>query len=295
MSSFKNFLDTEDVVLFAGAIGTELQRRGFKTTLPLWSAAAPLDGYDLLTQIHRDYFDAGADVCITNTFRTTPRTFEKVGNPAQGRTALKRAVDSAKEAASHVKDRPVFVAGSFAPLEDCYRPDLVPDDETIAREHGELATWLAEEGVDFLLAETINAKREAVAMARAASATGLPFMISFVVNEDGTLFDGTTLADVAAATDLPGRVAVSINCRPIDVIDAAFPALAASTTHALGAYPNGIGQPHDDEGWIFDNNPDSVDKFVSAMQRWKDKGARILGGCCGTTPDYIAALAKAVR
>lgn len=295
MSEFLSFLKRGETIVFAGAVGTELQRRGFKTTLPLWSASAPLDGYDVLTQIHHDYFTAGADICITNTFRTTPRTFEKVGDARLARQALKRAVDSAKEAKAAVTGRPVFIAGSFAPLEDCYRPDLVPDDATLKREHTELATWLAEEGVDFLLAETINAKREAVAMARAASATGLPFMISFVVNPDGTLFDGTPLADVVDATNLPGRFAVSINCRPIDVIDSAFDTLCDTTDQLIGVYPNGIGHPHDDEGWIFENNPDSIGKFVDNALAWKSAGARILGGCCGTTPDYIAALAKAVR
>lgn len=296
MSDFLNFLQREDTVLFAGAVGTELQRRGFKTTLPLWSASAPLDGYDVLTQIHKDYFSAGADICITNTFRTTPRTFDKVGRAQDAHLALKRAVDSAKEARSLVTDRPVFIAGSFAPLEDCYEPDLVPDDESLKREHTELAQWLAAEGVDCLLAETINSKREAVAMARAASATGLPFIISFVVNPDGSLFDGTALSEVVAATDLPGRCAVSINCRPIDIIDSAFDALmSAAPDQIWGVYPNGIGHPHDDEGWIFENNPDSIGKFTDYILQWRSKGARILGGCCGTTPDYIAALAKAVR
>lgn len=296
MTRFTDFLNTADTVLFPGGTGTELQRRGFKTTLPLWSASAVFDdGYDLLTQIHWDYFKAGADICITNTFRTTPRAFDKIGRRDEARHALKRACDSAKEAQTSISDRPTFIGGSFAPLEDCYEPSLVPAEEILVKEHTELANWLAQEGVDFLMPETINAKTEAIAMARAASNTGLPFIISFVVDKNGVLLDGTPLAEVIAATDFPGRAAISINCRAIDVMNSAFDILQNTTDLPLGVYPNGIGHPHEDEGWIFENNPDSIDKFVAAALGWKDRGARIIGGCCGTTPDYITALSKAVR
>jgi homocysteine S-methyltransferase len=295
MPGFTDFLKEQDIVLFPGATGTELQRRGFATTLPLWSASANLDGFDILTQIHRDYFLAGADICITNTFRTTPRTFDKVGRKDDAHRALIRGVDAAKEAQKIITDRPTFIGGSFATLEDCYEPDLVPDDASLNREHEEQAQWLAAEGVDFMMPETINSLRESIAMARAASNTGLPFIISFVTRENGDLFDGTPLKQVIDATDFPGRVAVSVNCRPIDIIDGAFDALRAATDLPLGIYPNGIGHPHDVEGWIFENNPDSIAKFTTAALGWRDKGAKILGGCCGTTPDYIAALAKAVR
>ena len=91
MTRFTDFLNQSDTVLFPGGTGTELQRRGYKTTLPLWSASAVLDGYDLLTQIHREYFQAGSDICIANTFRTTPRAFDKVGRKDEARHALKRA------------------------------------------------------------------------------------------------------------------------------------------------------------------------------------------------------------
>ena len=295
LHTFSQFLNDRKLVIFPGAMGTELQRRGYKTTLPLWSATANVDAFDLVQRIHADYLNAGADIAITNTFRTTPRTYAKTNQSRQiAYDALRRSVEASKAAVGAVKDRPTFVAGSFAPLEDCYEPDLVPGDQQLADEHGELAEWLADSGSDLLLPETVNAGREAVAMARAASATGLPFIISFVVNADGSLLDGTSLSDAIALTNLPGREAVMLNCRPIDILVPAFDKLAEVYDGHKGVYPNGLGHPHPDQGWVFEENSDSIQKYVSAALSWKDAGARIIGGCCGTTPAYLQALSKAV-
>lgn len=292
---FRAFLDASPAVIMPGAMGTELQRRGYHTTLPLWSARANLDALDLVTAIHAEYFAAGADIAVTNSFRTTPRTFAKVGgSAADAHDALRRSVDAARAAQSAAPGRPTFVAGSFAPLEDCYEPSLVPDAVALAREHGQLADWLAAAAVDFLLPETINALPEAIAMAKAASATGLPFLISFVTGADGCLLDGTPMAQAVAATDLPGRLGVMVNCRPAPVLDHALGALAGLDCGATGAYPNGAGHPHDEEGWIFDTGEDAATMLTATLLDWRARGARILGGCCGTTPDSIRALTAAL-
>ena len=130
----------------------------------------------------------------------------------------------------------MFVGGSFAPLEDCYRPDLVPAEDELREEHRQQAAWLAEAGVDFLLPETINAGLEGQIMAEAASATGLSFIVSFVVDTDGRLLDGTPLAEAVQNTDLPGRVGVSLNCRPVDTLDDAFQQSYRPFTAVLSAF-----------------------------------------------------------
>ncbi len=295
MADFLDYLSKNKFILMGGAMGTELQRRGFETKLPLWSAGANLDAPDLVTQIHADYLAVGADMCVTNTFRTTPRTYEKLGRPELARASLKAAVDCAKDARAQFKGRDIFIAGSFATLEDCYEPDLVPDEPALTREHEEQAQWLASEGVDFMLPETINSLREAIVMARAASNTGLPFIISFVVRDNGDLFDGTPLKEAIDKTDFKGRVGVSINCRPIDTLNAALPVLCENYSGFKGIYANGIGRPDDDLGWIFEENADSLEKYTSAAKAWKQSGCGMIGGCCGTTPAYIDALAKALK
>lgn len=293
MPSIQQFLAENSLVIFPGAVGTELQRRGYATKLPLWSAGANMEAPELVRAIHDDYFAAGADIAVTNSFRTTPRTYQKTGNERAAFDALARSVDLALQAKSKVKDRPVFVGGSFAPLEDCYRPDLAPGDEALAHEHGMLAERLAAAGVDFLLPETMNSGREALAMVKAAAAAQLPFIASFVVEENGTLLDGTPLSAIVPATDLPGRLAVSLNCRPINTLNAAFDILRASYHGVIGLYPNGFGHAHDDLGWCFTENSDDAAAFARISLDWQRRGAKIIGGCCGTTPAYIRALAAA--
>jgi S-methylmethionine-dependent homocysteine/selenocysteine methylase len=286
---FVEFFQATPAIVQAGAMGTELQRRGFATVLPLWSAGANLQAQSLVTRIHLDYLAAGADLSITNTFRTTPRCFAKTGHAGLARPAMRNAVAAAKEA-QLLAGGVSFIGGSMAPLEDCYAPELVPDDTALRAEHGLHAAWLAEEGVDFLLAETINAVREAAAMARAASDTGLPFIMSFLPGADGRLPDGSSLAEAVAATDAPGRIAVSLNCRKLAVLDDAYRSLRAVYDGAVGLYANGEGRPHDAKGWMFTPNNDDVTAFVDRARAWRAAGARIIGGCCGTTPDYIRAL-----
>ena len=292
--SFNEFVHNNGTVVFAGAMGTELQRRGYATALPLWSAAANLDAPDLVEEIHSDYFDAGADVAITNTFRTTPRAFRKSGRESEARGALKTSVAIALNAKKNA-GRQVFVGGSFAPLEDCYRPDLVPSENELRREHRMHADWLAEAGVDFLLPETINAGLEAQIMAETASATGLPFIISFVVDSGGKLLDGSPLAEAVQKTELPGRVGISLNCRPIDTVDRAFQILLAHYDGVIGLYPNGAGHAANDLGWSIEDHEDCIQQFVGSALKWKSAGAKIIGGCCGTTPDYIRALHRELK
>lgn len=295
MSGFSDFVSDNPAVIFPGATGTELQRRGYPTKLPLWSAAANEEAFDLVKEIHADYFRAGADLCITNTFRTTPRTYKKIGREADARTALQRAVQAARLAQKAADGRRTFVGGSYAPLEDCYEPDRVPGQDELVGEHSQLVEWLVAEGVDFLIPETINAVREGAVMARAASESGLPFVISFVVDEKGCLLDGTPVAQAVGQTDFPGRIAVGLNCRPMDVIAAALPVLTACYAGPVLLYPNGVGRPHDDLGWVFEENDASIEKFVATAKGWRGEGAKILGGCCGTTPKYIQALSRALR
>ena len=150
-------------LLLDGATGTELARRGVDTTLPLWSARALFDdrGLETLTQIHEDYARAGAEILVTNTFRTTGRVLERAGRPGVWREANRRAVECARAGtkAKAGAGRVSVVAGGIAPLEDCYRPDLVPPRDDCLREHRLQAALLASLGVDLIIIETMNSRK----------------------------------------------------------------------------------------------------------------------------------------
>jgi S-methylmethionine-dependent homocysteine/selenocysteine methylase len=286
-------------LILDGATGTELTRRGVDTRLPLWSAAA-LDGCpEIVAAIHADYVAAGADILVANTFRANARTLRRANVLERGAELNRRAVELARSAAvsgarplsaAHAAhaEAPVLVAASVAPVEDCYRPDLVPDERTLRAEHGQMTGWLADAKPDLIWIETMNTAREAAAAAWAASQAWLPFCVSFVTRESGALLDGSPLEDAVAAVEPYEPLALGINCVPPAGLADALARLRRSTDRPLAAYAH-VGNAEPILGWRFSQTVTPAAYFDYA-RRWRDLGAAIIGGCCGTTPEHIAAL-----
>jgi S-methylmethionine-dependent homocysteine/selenocysteine methylase len=275
-----------NLLLLDGATGTELNRRGIDTGLPLWSAKALITdaGLNVLRQIHLDYLKAGADVLTTNTFRTHRRALAGQGHAARELTRL--AVATAQEAVA-LFGQDAQVAGSVAPLEDCYRPDLVPTDDECRAEHSERIDHLVEAGVDLLLIETMNTIREAVIAAKLATNTRRPTWVSFVCDREGRILSGESLA-VAAGLLLPlGVKALGVNCGPAHTLAKPLAELRATCgpDFPLIAYGN-IGYADEVQGWI-NTDAESPESYWQYAQTWS---AQIVGGCCGTTPDHIRRL-----
>ena len=297
------------VLLLDGATGTELQRRGVDTSLPLWSARALVEAPDVLRAIHADYAAAGADIITTNTFRTHGRTLTRAGLGERARALNQLAVQIAREAAQQA-DREIFVAGSMSPLEDCYSPQLVPPDGELWIEHAEMARDLAQAGCDLLLVETMNTIREAVIAARCAATTGLPVCVSFVVGLNGlppdqaraaaadetparvTLLSGESITEAVRAVQRLRPAVILINCVPLACIDRAFDELRAAHRGPIGLYAN-VGRADDQIGWTLTDDVQPA-AYAQHARRWLQQGAAIVGGCCGTTPAHIAAL-KEIR
>jgi S-methylmethionine-dependent homocysteine/selenocysteine methylase len=274
------------LLLLDGATGTELNRRGVDTGLPLWSANALTRdiGLSTLRQIHLDYLNAGADILTANTFRTHRRAL--AGTAFDARELTRRAVATAREAVAEF-GQPARVAGSVAPLEDCYRPDLVPSDDVCRAEHSERIQHLVEAGVDLLLIETMSSIREAVIAAQLATLTGRPVWVSFVCDREGRILSGESVA-VAAELLMPlGVTALGVNCGPAHTLARPLAELRAvcGPDFPLMAYGN-IGYPDEKHGW---NNTDAIDpeSYLQYAQQWP---AQIVGGCCGTTPEHIRKL-----
>jgi S-methylmethionine-dependent homocysteine/selenocysteine methylase len=309
-SHFLNRLASGRVLLLDGATGTELQRRGVDTGLPLWSARALLEAPEVLHAIHADYIAAGADVITTNTFRTQRRTLTRAGLGERTRELTALAVKIAWEAARQA-DRKVFVAGSISPVEDCYSPQLVPPDGELWIEHAELAHDLAEAGCDLLLVETMNTIREAVIAVRCALVTGLPVCVSFVAGLNSlppdrvselevdealaplTLLSGESITDAVQAMQPWQPTAILINCVPLAYIDRAFDELRAAYHGPIGLYAN-VGHADDQVGWTLTDDVQSA-AYAQHARQWIRQGAAIIGGCCGTSPDHIAALKDVMR
>jgi S-methylmethionine-dependent homocysteine/selenocysteine methylase len=274
------------ILLLDGATGTELNRRGVDTGLPLWSANALITdhGLDVLRRVHLDYLNAGADIISTNTFRTNRRVCGARGYSARELTL--RAVTSAKEAVADF-GKPARVAGSLSSLEDCYRPDLVPSDDECLAEHSERIQDLVDGGIDLLLIETMNSIREAVIAAKIAKTTGLPTWVSFVCDDEGMILSGEPLAHAAGLLMPLGVQAMGVNCMPVHTLAKPLTELRVicGPDFPLIAYGN-IGHVDNEHGWT---NTDSTDPegYLRHARNWP---AQIVGGCCGSTPEHVRML-----
>jgi S-methylmethionine-dependent homocysteine/selenocysteine methylase len=290
-----SLLDRRRPALLDGAVGTELARRGVDTTLPLWSARALFDdaGLETLAKIHEDYACAGAEILVTNTFRTTRRALDMAGRGGAWRETNRRAVECARAGAA-AAGAGALVAGGIAPLEDCYRPDLVPSPKACLDEHRIQVEMFAGLGVDLLVIETMNSSREAEAALLAARDTGLPVLLSLCPREPLHLFSGEPLeAAVPHLVDLGGDAlrGILVNCATPEVMQKVFPSfvsLAPEMPHGLYAH---LGAPDESSGWRMPESHEP-EQYALWMQTRIGDGARLIGGCCGTTPDHIAALAR---
>lgn len=294
MNTFLISLKSKKMIL-DGATGTELNRRGVDTGLPLWSANALLNDRDadILKQIHADYLNAGADIITTNTFRTHARALDPSGNAHRALELTRRAVDIARAAIASVPlDSPKFIAGSISTLEDCYEPDKVPTDAELHAEHAERVKHLFECGVDFFLIETINSVREALVITKLAISTGLPVVVSFVCNQDGKILSGETLTEAANQLLPLGISAIGVNCGPTPNLAKPLAELESvcGKDFPLIAYGN-IGYADDEVGWV-NTDSEQPEIYCKHALGWN---AKIVGGCCGTTPAHIARLKTSLQ
>ena len=273
-------------LLLDGALGTELERVGCETALPLWSAAALVTAPARVAAIHRAHAAAGAELLTTNTFRTQERTLARGGLGGRARELTRLAAELARAAAEEAPHE-TWVLGSCAPLEDCYRPDLVPDDAALEREHRAHAENLAASGVDALAIETLNSVREAVIAMCAARETGLPVLVSFVCDVEARLLSGEPLAAALTAVAEWQPFAVGVNCLPPEAVARCVPHLARSGL-PFAAYAN-LGAPLP-SGAFRSRDDTQPDAFAALAGRWATAGAAIVGGCCGTRPAHVRAM-----
>lgn len=270
-------------ILLDGATGTEIARRGFDVNRPEWSSAALLTAPEIVRAVHADYVVAGAELLTANTFRTHQRSLRSAGLAHRAAELTNLAVELARAAAGDA----AWVAGSQAPLEDCYSPHLAPPESELETEHRRMSRQLAEAGVDAILVETHNTIREAAVATQAALETGLPVLVSFVCGRDGRLLSGETLTAAARVVGALGPDALLVNCLPADAVLQALSELREVCSRMpVGAYAN-IGYADENGQWVM---TDSINPVVYARHatEWLEAGAAIIGGCCGTTPEHIA-------
>jgi S-methylmethionine-dependent homocysteine/selenocysteine methylase len=297
-SKFRERLRYGTPLVLDAAMGSDLDRRGLPTTLPLWSAVGLLERPDLVRQIHLENLLAGADVITTDTFRTTARTLRHAGiDPVRAAELDALAVQLAIDARTEAGRPEALIAGSMAPLEDCYRPTFETPPEVALTEHRAQAGNLAAAGVDLIMVETMPTAAEAEIALRAAIETGRPATVGFVCalpdrGQPVQLLSGETLHDAVARVSPLAPAAIFVNCAAPPVITAALRELRELTTLPIGAYAN-VGHGDDERGWS-PHGAITGERYAAHAADWIALGARVVGGCCGTHPAHTAALRRLV-
>jgi S-methylmethionine-dependent homocysteine/selenocysteine methylase len=276
-------------LLVDGGTGSELRRRGMALDARAWSALAPLTHYELLRSVHADYLAAGAEVLTTSTFATTRFVLAAAGHDADFKSINARAVAAAREARD-LSGRAAAIAGSISCLPPRFDVHAYPDERAESAAYQELAETLAEAGVDLLLLEMMQETRHAPLACAAAKAVGLPVWLGVscrlgagdvLVGYDFPLVPFTACLDAL----LPfAPAAVCVMHTPIPAIAPALAQLRARWSGPLGARPvigDGTPAPH----------APSPGELAAEARSWLAGGAQIVGGCCGTEPAHIRALA----
>lgn len=276
----------ENIIYLDGGMGTLLQKQGLQPgELPeLWN----LSHSDVITQIHRDYFDAGSNVVNTNTFGANVLKFSE----AELEKIIKAAMENAK-AARDMSDTPQekWIALDIGPTGRMLAPYGDFDFEDAVAVFAETVRLGVKYGADLIFIETMNDSYETKAALLAAKEnSNLPVFVSNAYGEDGKLMTGASPAAMVAMLEGMGADAIGVNCSlgPKALEGVVEEYLKYSSTPII-LKPN-AGLPKAVNGkTVYDVEPEEFAQDVAALI---NKGVRIAGGCCGTTPEYISALVK---
>ncbi|XQA75058.1 homocysteine S-methyltransferase [Xanthomonas sacchari] len=288
-----------------GALATELERRGCDLRDPLWSAKILLEQPDLIREVHQDYFAAGAQCAITASYQATPQGFAARGiDLAHSHRLIARSVELAQQArqaqlARHPQAGPLLVAGSVGPygayLADGseYRGDYTLPQAALRDFHRSRIAALMEAGVDLLACETQPSLAEMAALLQVLEKfPGVVAWFACTLRDAAHLSDGTPLREVVALLDgHPQVVALGVNCVAPSLATAALRHLATLTRLPLVVYPN-AGERYDAERKCWQADSADAGGLVDHLAAWRAAGARLIGGCCRTTPQDIAQLAR---
>jgi len=284
-------LSRKRTVLFDGAIGTELMRRGLRqgASPEAWNADRP----DMVREIHAAYFAAGADAVSTNSFGASSIKLAAHGNEDRARELNLAAARLA------VSVRPAgrFVAGSLGPTGKFLKPQGDYVEAELESAYEAQAAALAEGGVDVLIIETMFDLREASCALRAAkTASPLPVLVTMTFNRTKRGFFtlmGQGVAACAAELERLGAEAVGANCTlSSEGMIGLARELKTATSLPVILQPN-AGQPQiGPAGELI--YAQSIEDFVRDVRGLAAEGANIVGGCCGTTPAHIRALATSL-
>lgn len=279
-------LTEKGTVLLDGGTGSCLRKRGMPAGVctEQWVYEHP----EVIAKLQREYADAGSHIIYAPTFGANRMTLRNMGLEDRveelNRELVRRTVEN-------VGDR-VLVAGDISTTGKPMEPYGPMTYDGLMEIYKEQIRLLAESGVELLGAETLLSLDEALVICDAAAAVcDLPLMVSFSCEGDGTLYFGGTIFDAAAALEAMGVSAVGVNCSVgPDQLEAVIRQLHETVSVPVIAKPNaGIPVITETGEAVYSMNEDD---FTRHLMKLAQCGASVIGGCCGTTPDYIRKVKK---
>ena len=292
-----------NIQIMDGAIGTELMRHGVACPPPLWSTAG-LFYPETLKNIYRDYLEAGATCLTTNTFRTGWGDIISGGLPegqfeVLNQLALDLVQDVIQERGQE-GSRPITVLGSISSIADCYHPeDLSSDPQSWQEIHRkQMQLFLDSKKVDVLLCETLGGFGEIkviVKLWREEFKLHIPLWLSILCRDPTRLLDGTPLKDLwHTLGEATWPTALGFNCVSPGLITLLIEGHRKQISpHAqLLAYGH-LGRENKVGQWVHEDVMTPLE-YARVAERWVELGVTIVGGCCGTTPEYIQVIAQKI-
>jgi 5-methyltetrahydrofolate--homocysteine methyltransferase len=288
VSRFLELLAGGRVLVADGATGTSYQTMGLPlgTAPEEWLFEAP----ERVVELHRAFVDAGADILLTDSFGATPLRLQHTSLAGRVRDVNVRAVELAREAAAGR----ALVAGSMGPTGHLFEPLGPLTRGECVDNYADQAAALTVGGADLLLLETFFALDEALAAIEGTRRTSdLPLVVSFSFDQGTRTMMGLSPADVVEAVLPLGVAAVGANCgkslENADIVVAELLDLAAGLP--VWAKPNAGVPKIVGDAVVYEAGPTML---AAHARRYAELGARVVGGCCGSTPEHVAAVVQAV-
>lgn len=306
MNPIENISKDFPLIILDGALATELENRGCDINDSLWSAKILAEKPEMIEKVHYDYFSAGADCAITSSYQATIDGFMQKGfSESEAISLIKRSVQIAKNARDNFwnnpenrKNRPTpLVAGSVGPygayLADGseYRGNYNISEEELIEFHRPRAKILVEEGVDILACETLPSLMEAKAIVKLLKEFPNTYCwISFSCKNALEISDGTPISDCSKYLDNFNQVAaIGINCTAPQYVESLITEIKNNSKKPVIVYPNS-GEEYNANSRTWHGHSSS-ESYCCNAKGWFNKGAKLIGGCCRTTPADIKAIA----
>lgn len=294
----------DKIMIMDGGMGRLLKEMGAPFQRPEWSALSLMDAPEFVTQAHNQFIDAGAEIIITNSYAIVPFHIGQERFDQEGRKLIKRAATIARECAENAKHN-VMIAGSIPPAFGSYRADFYQADKA-----SDIYTPLIEEQAPFIdvwLAETVTTTQEVIKIKECLidvlGDKTKPFWVSYTLldrQEDTAapqLRSGESIEEAISTAITCGASRILFNCSQPEEMEPALEIIQKMNIDVpYGVYANAFEpirkdqKANSEETTIReDNSPENYLKFA---QKWKERGATLIGGCCGIMPEHIKKLTE---